>query len=233
MGQALTFFRLQQVDNQLDHSQSRLKAIESEIQDDSQLMCTTQVATDAAALFTQAEQDQKRLELEIQSLRIKMDQINSGLYGGKVHNPKELQDLQNDLSSQKRHLNTLEDQLFQAMMNLEEAEKSHQRAHQDLLDAQAARESQIKILDAEHAALNRDIEKTMLERSAILESLNEKEIELYQTLRTRHRGLAVVEIRENTCGACGSTLTMAHIQATRSPGQISLCPTCGRILYGN
>jgi hypothetical protein len=119
------------------------------------------------------------------------------------------------------------------MLNLEEAEKSHQKAQGDLLDVQAARGSSINSLETEHAALNRDLEKIMLERSAILESLTEKEIELYQTLRIRHRGLAVVEIRENTCGACGTTLTLAHIQATRSPGQISLCPSCGRILYGN
>jgi uncharacterized protein involved in exopolysaccharide biosynthesis len=44
-------------------------------------------------------------------------------------------------------------------------------------------------------------------------------------------GLALATVADESCEACGSSLTPAEIQAAKAPGRITLCPSCGRILY--
>ena len=48
-------------------------------------------------------------EAEAEAQKIKIEHTEASLYGGSVHNPKELQDLQRDVASLKKHLTTLEE----------------------------------------------------------------------------------------------------------------------------
>jgi predicted nucleic acid-binding Zn-ribbon protein len=56
---------------------------------------------------------------------------------------------------------------------------------------------------------------------------------VYDQLRKQKRGLAITTIAENSCEACGTTLTPSQQQTARSTSQLFHCPTCGRILYAN
>ena len=65
----------------------------------------------------------KQSEAEVEKQRIKIEQTEASLYGGHVHNPKELQDLQKDVASLKRHLETLEERQLEAMLVVETIRK--------------------------------------------------------------------------------------------------------------
>jgi len=56
-------------------------------------------------------------------------------------------------------------------------------------------------------------------------------LERYEALRQQRRGVAVAEIRDNACDACGTTLTAALQQSARHAAELVHCPTCGRILF--
>ena len=60
-----------------------------------------------------AERALKLSESEVEKQQIKIQQTEASLYGGKVHNPKELQDLQKDIVSLKRHLETFSQRQLQ------------------------------------------------------------------------------------------------------------------------
>ena len=62
----------------------------------------------------------------------RVGQAEASLYGGHVQNPKELQDLQKDVASLKRHLETLEERELEAMEAAENAEKDFAAAEADL-----------------------------------------------------------------------------------------------------
>lgn len=47
--------------------------------------------------------DLKTAEAEAEAQKIKIEQTEASLYGGSVHNPKELQDLQREVASLKKH----------------------------------------------------------------------------------------------------------------------------------
>ncbi|MBI4732904.1 MAG: hypothetical protein HY781_12415 [Chloroflexi bacterium] len=233
MSQALTLYRLQQIDSQTDRARARLDIVQKTLEDDASLKQAIQQAESAAAEQSAAEGNQKQADAEVQALRVKIEQTESSLYSGAVRNPKELQDLQNEAAALKRHLITLEDRLLEAMLATESAQDKNKRAQALLAAAQSNWTEQNQSFSQEQAGLLKDIQKLNTERLAITGSLAAEQFGLYEQLRQQRGGLAVTNIQENTCGACGTTLTPALVQAARSSGQMSRCPTCGRILFGN
>jgi predicted nucleic acid-binding Zn-ribbon protein len=233
MSQALTLFRLQQIDLQLDRAKSRLEIIQKTLEDGASLKQLFQLAVSAADDQLNAEEKQTKAEADVQSLRIKIEQIESSLYGGAVHSPKELQDLQNDVAALKRYLVTLEDQLLESMLAAEEAQVRNHKEQSTLLAAQSGREAQNLNLHQELTSLTKDIQTLNTERLAITGTIDAGQKSLYEQLRLERRGVAVTGVQENTCSACGATLTLAQVQISRSSTQLARCPSCGRILYGS
>ena len=233
MNQTLSLYRLQQIDVQIDRLQARLHTIQEILDDDAELRQLNEQAGTIEALYQAAEQALKLAEEDVQSQHIKIEQTQSSLYGAKSHSPKELQDLQNDLASLKRHLVVLEDRQIEAMMASETAEADLQSAQAKLLVGQAGQAEKNKGLRLEQGSLKNDLDRFFVERNAVARVIPPTELALYDQLRQQHRGIAVAVIGDNSCGACGSTLSLAQIQSARSSGQMTLCPSCGRILYGS
>jgi predicted nucleic acid-binding Zn-ribbon protein len=233
MSQTLSLYRLQQVDSQIDRAQVRLQAIQKMLADDAELRMTKERADSANAKCQSADLSLKQAEADAQSQRIKIEQTESSLYGGKGHSPKELLDLQNDVAALKRHLITLEDIQLEAMLATEESLTANQNAQADLLAAQNHSTEQNRDLHEEQNMLQKEMEKLQAERTAVAGPIPPNAISLYEQLRQQRRGIAVAIISENSCSACGSGLSAAQRQASRASGQMALCPSCGRILYGN
>jgi hypothetical protein len=233
MTAALGLYRLQQVDSQIDQIHARLKAIRETLQNDSAVRAASDNFAAAESGSKSAERDLKNAEAEFEKQRLKIEQAEASLYGGKVHNPKELQDLQNDVASLKRHLATLENRELEAMMAFETAEKELQAAKAGLETAQGNSSNQYSDLTKESEALQKEIERLTSERKAAMGNLPQPSVQMYDQLRERKRGLAVAILSDSSCAACGTTLTPAQQQNARSTSQLFHCPTCGRILFAN
>jgi len=233
MSAALSLYRLQQVDSQIDHIQSRLKAIRQLLENDAELRTANNQSEEAENQLNEAERLLKQTEQEVEKQRIKLQQTESSLYGGLVHNPKELQDLQKDVVSLKRHLETLEERELEAMVVVETAEKDAQNARASLAQVIADRGDQFRDLTKEKETLNKDLERFSSERNAVITDIATKAIQDYEQLRKQRRGIAVTTISEGSCASCGTILTQSLQQNARSASQLFYCPTCGRILYAN
>jgi predicted nucleic acid-binding Zn-ribbon protein len=230
MSAALGLYRLQQVDSQMDAIRARLKAIRETLENDLELRAATEALSAAENLHKQAGTDLKQSEAEVEKQRIKIEQTESSLYGGNVKNPKELQDLQMDVASLKKHLGTLEERQLEAMLRAEEAETSLDLAKARLAGVQSNLREQNRDLATESEALNRDLERLASERGAVTGNLDIQALKTYEGLRQNKRGVAVATVSEDSCSACGTTLTASQNQGARS-AQLFYCPTCGRILY--
>ena len=98
MSASLGLFRLQQVDRQIDRAQSQLNEIRKTLENDVELHEAMLRLDVAQKEYHHTRHDLQLAEAEAQSQQIKIQQAEASLYGGSVHNPKELQDLQNDIS---------------------------------------------------------------------------------------------------------------------------------------
>ena len=150
-----------------------------------------------------------------------------------MHNPKELQDLQMEVASLKRHLETLEERQLEAMVNAERTENELQAANEKLESVRSNLKDQNRDLTQESDTLNKDYERLLSERNAVMSDITEQAIKTYDQLRKQKRGIAVAALNDNSCAACGTTLTASLQQSARSASQLFTCPTCGRILYAN
>jgi uncharacterized protein len=233
MSQALTLYRLQQIDSETDRVQARLDFIDRTLKDDASIKQAILLAEATTVELSTSEEFQKNADAEVRNLRIKIEQTESSLYGGMVRNPKELLDLQNEAAALKRHLLILDDRLLESMLATEEIQVRNEKAQAQLVTAQYNWDEESRSLHQEQVSLHKDLQKLITERLAITNSLAPDQIHLYDQIRTQRQGLAVTGIQENTCIACGTTLTLALVQTARSSGQISRCPSCGRILYGS
>jgi predicted nucleic acid-binding Zn-ribbon protein len=231
MSQTSVLYRLQQIDGQLDTARLALQNVEKELSDNS-LLSEAQFAVLITEQKYQAELKQQReSENKSYDVRVKIELAEAALYGGKVQNPKELQDLQNESASLKRLNITLEDHELEAMMAVEETESNLTHAKQALKEDEAKEIQRNAFLNGEKTKVLGQIERLESERKAALPTISASDISLYEQLRKARNGVAVVKISSRACGACGATLTAAVIQSTQSPGLLVRCPTCGRILY--
>lgn len=233
MSAALGLYRLQQVDSQIDQVQSRLKAIRQVLENDAELRAATDQVSTAERQLSEATRLLKQSEDEVEKQRVKLQQTETSLYGGHVHNPKELQDLQKDVVSLKRHLETLEEREFEIMQIVETAEKNAQNANAALDRVTASRGDQFRVLTNESEVLHKEFERFSSERNAVITDLASQAIQSYEQLRKQRRGIAVATISDSACAACGTTLTPSQQQSARSTSQLFHCPSCGRILYAN
>jgi uncharacterized protein len=233
MSAALGLYRLQQVDSQIDQARARLKTIRQTLDNDEELRAASDHVSTAENRSQEAARLLQESEQEVEKQRLKIQLAESSLYGGQVHNPKELQDLQLDVASLKRHLETLEERQLDAMEAAEQAEKALEQARAALDKVTASRGDQFRNLTEESSVLNRDLERYSSERQAVMQNLAVQTLSVYDQLRKQRRGLAVTTINDNSCSACGTTLTASQQQSARSTSQLYFCPTCGRILYAN
>jgi predicted nucleic acid-binding Zn-ribbon protein len=233
MSAALGLYRLQQVDSQIDQIQARLKSIQQTLENDAALRSAHERFATAEAQHKDAERALELGESEVEKQRTKIEQTESSLYGGRVQNPKELQDLQKDVASLKRHLETLEERELEAMISAENTEKDLQTARTELERVQANLKEQNRDLTQESEILHKDLERLNSERLAVVTDIAGQALGAYEQLRRQKRGLAITTIADNSCEACGTTLTPSQRQSARSASQLFHCPTCGRILYAN
>ncbi|HET9588960.1 MAG TPA: C4-type zinc ribbon domain-containing protein, partial [Anaerolineales bacterium] len=149
------------------------------------------------------------------------------------HNPKELQDLEKDVASLKRHLGTLEERQLEAMLVAEATEQDWHNAKSALERLQSSLGAQNRDLAEESALLHKDLERLNSERQAVISDIAAQAMNLYNQLRQQRRGIAVTTVSDGSCAACGTTLTASQQQIARSTSQLFHCPSCGRILYAD
>jgi predicted nucleic acid-binding Zn-ribbon protein len=231
MSQISILYRLQQIDTQLDTARTSLQSLMQELSDDSLLVGAQKNITLAEQRYQSELKHLRDAENKSYDVRIKIELSETSLYGGKIQNPKELQDLQNEIASLKRLIITLEDHELEAMEAVEEAETNLKHMKNAMNEIQGKQVEHNAILNGEKTKIIGQIERLESERKATLLPFTQVDLLLYEQLRKTRNGVAVVKISSRACGACGATLTAALIQSTQSPGQLVRCPMCGRILY--
>jgi predicted nucleic acid-binding Zn-ribbon protein len=210
---------------------ARLREILAALEEDSAVRAATKLVAARERELLEARKTLHRTEQDVQAQRIKIEQTEASLYGGKIRNPKELQDLQNESAALKRYQAVLEDRQLEAMLAVEEFEEAYEGAAAELNAVQERAAAQNKSLVGEQSGLLRDVERLENERQAATSSMETSEMQLYEQLRLARNGIAVARVTDRACSACGSTLSAALLSAARSPNQITRCSTCSRILY--
>ena len=230
MSRAASLLQLQGIDLEIDVKQNRLKAIEVALGEDPTVKKAQHDLLEAQAQTHTARVVVQGLEHENQSLAQKIADVDGRMYGGKVSNPKELQDLQNDVAFLQRRREALEEKQFEALLTTEAAEVLQRDVQQRLERAESAAAEAHGSLREEREQLRVDLARLQVNRDQAAAPISAADLEIYTRLRQSKKGRAVSELDEGACTACGVAPSSSRIQDARQGNDLILCGSCGRIL---
>jgi predicted nucleic acid-binding Zn-ribbon protein len=230
MSRSNKLYELQTIDSKLDQDRNRLVEIATILADNAEVASAQNRLKDANDLFEVASKSLRSAEAKVKEQRLKIKQTDAKLYGGRIQNPKELQDLQNESQALNRYLSVLEDRQLERMLDFDE-KKELVASAQEFLQLTTDK-SQILHQDLifERSEIAKEIQDLENKRISKKEDIAEDDLSIYENLRKQRFGVAVSKVNDRACSACGATLTAAQAQSARSPSQITFCETCRRIL---
>jgi predicted nucleic acid-binding Zn-ribbon protein len=230
MNQARALFQLQQIDLNLDKRRRRLREITAALEQDVVLRQARDAVTTVQETLRPQETRATDLNLEIQSVTSQSTQLTNRLYGGKVNNPKELQDIQDKIAELKRRRSSLEDSLLETMIKIEELQVSLATAQERLGQVENERSAELMALTDEQKRLKREIKTLKTERESAVQQVTADNLELYETLRGSKQGQAVSTLDGEMCSYCRVGQTTTLVQRVRQGNELVVCYSCGRIL---
>lgn len=175
--------------------------------------------------------EQTDLELTTRSLDEKIKKIDKDLYGGKIVNPREVENLQKEIEAIKAQRSRLDSRILEiweiapgAKARAEEAEKKmatlrtlYEQRKQEGLRLKAELESEYKLAAAKRSGLAKAVPVGLLAQ--------------YDAIRQRQGGIGMAEILDNgSCSRCGTILPTKTVLNVRE-SKVETCETCHRILF--
>jgi len=226
-----TLYELQQIDLTLRKNHKRLQEIEAELANHAPVQKAKKRVALAEEKLKPLQTELKDLELQVQSTKQKRDASETRLYSGTVSNPKELQDIEQNIASLKRWQSELEDKQLDFMMSIESAEEilSEARGNLDKVMNEAAA-SNTDLL-SEKEILETDLTDLNADRDNIRSQLGDENLNLYNEMQPKMAFRPIAALTdERNCSICGVQQTSLHAQQIQQSDELLRCASCNRIL---
>ncbi len=176
-----------------------------------------------------ARSSQRQLEYEVDSLTAKVRDLNSRLYGGSVHNPKELITLQQEIDGVKQHLSQKEEELLEAMGVAEASEADTAALRGRMAHLRQEWDKEKEGLSTDRTTVESALARLLEARQAARLELGDEVNRVYDHL-VQTKGVAVVQVEQGRCKGCNLTVPTGLWQKARA-GELVQCGSCGRILH--
>ena len=226
-------YQLQEIDTDLDNSQLRINEIDGLIKNDTNIINAQNNLEKVKNQLLVDNNEFNTIRDDIQNKKIKISQSEANLYNGSVKNPKELQDLQLEISTIKKTIRKLEDVLLEVLIRLDQSEKKLEIQKKNLNIANSSFATQSSLLQGEKNTLLEKIQGLNSKKRIMITQIDRSNQNRYETLRKLKSGLAIAKLQDDACGACGAGLTAGQRQEARSASKLFICPSCGRVIYGS
>lgn len=189
-----------------------------------------QLAAAKEALTTSLK-DRKKYELDVDQWKEKVRKYKDQLYEVKTNEAYKA--LQHEIQTGEAEIAKAEDRLLERMVAGEEYERQVKAGERTLKDVEAAAAAERRAIEAEQAAAQKELERGTAEREKAVAAVPEDLLEHYQRIARKHNGVALAEVRDETCTLCRVRVRPHVFQELRREGseEIFHCESCTRILY--
>ena len=226
-------YELQELDLQIAECNGIISSADSRIGNRTELDAMHRALDTQSDSLNQLRVKQRSQDLDIESVREKLQGVEGRLYGGTVTNLRELGGFEKEATFLRDRLKELDDNLLAAMEKLDEA----QGRVSSLEDETNRAEERWQVSQKELAEQRRQAEETLAglgtRREGLVAQVGPQELKLYERLRLSKGGVAIAKVERGLCRGCRMTLPTNQLQRARVGRETVLCNSCGRILYVN
>jgi predicted nucleic acid-binding Zn-ribbon protein len=175
---------------------------------------------------------QQRHEDELASVEGKIGEVDRRLYSGTITAPRELQALQADVASLKRHRSDIEDHVLEAMQDREPLDAEVAKVQEQRAALQDEAEQLRQAIAAQTQEIEAELATELEARAAAAAGVPDDLLSQYERLRTNQGGIGAARLVNGRCSGCHLTLPATELDRIRheSPDTVVLCDQCGRIL---
>lgn len=175
---------------------------------------------------------QQRHEDELASIETKIAEVDRKLYSGTVSAPRELQAMQADVASLKRHRSDIEDQVLVAMQDREPLETELTRLEGEWAALEGEADQLRQAIAEATASIDAELGTELDARSAAAAGIPPDLLSQYERLRDRNAGVGAARLVNGRCNGCHLTLPATELDRIRHepPDTVVLCDQCGCIL---
>jgi len=222
-------YQLQEVDLEIESNEHSLNQIAAQLGESETMLRARSKLTLAHQHLEELNRQQRSIEWEIDDLASKLVPAEKELYSGRIRNPKELANLQQEIDGLKARRDHLEDKALEIMSQIELATRSLAAADSELKVVEAEWQSQQQQLSANLEQLKTVLSNLKDKRQLVTAEIDPQAIEVYQELK-KQKKLAVAKVEQGICRGCRISLPTTELQQARS-GRLVRCSSCGRILF--
>lgn len=225
-------YQLQLVDTDLVQQVNRLVEIEGALVGTGDVARARQGVEEIAGALERLAVRLRDLELGIASLNAKLKQNQDRLYSGRVKNPKELSGLDEEAAALRRRRSELEDDQLELMIEIEELEAELAERQARLQQIEETWRDNKGALLGQREGLQSRIGELTERRDDMRAETGPGDLALYDDLRERLGGTAVVMLKRGICQVCGVDVPTGAARSVERGEGLHFCPTCDRLLYG-
>ncbi|MEX2430715.1 MAG: hypothetical protein WD645_02215 [Dehalococcoidia bacterium] len=221
---------LQAVDLEIQRHSERLAEIAKRLGNERPLAKYRNEAADLQESVRKITSRQRELDAVAAELTGRIEGAEKKLYGGTVTSPRELRDLEADVTQLKRQRSGHEGELLEVMDTLEAEQAKLAAATKLLARAEKVWKTDQEQMAGEQGTLQAELTSLTHDRNAKAAALTPLELALYEQVRKGHGGRAVAEVRNGMCQSCRVALPTRQAQSIKTSATPVRCPSCGLIL---
>jgi predicted nucleic acid-binding Zn-ribbon protein len=227
-----TLYKVQTLEIAIDRSRERLDEIEDALANDERVVAAKKALEESQTALNQTEGEVRNLEMEIAGLAEKIEEVDTLLYSGKIKNPKELQERQQEVESLRRRREFLQERLADTEKLLAQQQAETEEQQQTLQDIQEERQQENVELVAEQKELKKEVKNKLRERKSVVKQIPDSTYKQYRTIRKKKGGIAVAHLESNFCDVCKIEQNSSIVQQVQQMSdELVFCENCGRILF--
>jgi predicted nucleic acid-binding Zn-ribbon protein len=223
---------LQHVDIRLNEVRARLAKFPKKLAESDARVAAAKVDLDASKAAQLATvKDRKRYELDVDSWKEKVRKYRDQT--SQIKTNESYRVLLHEVQMAEEEIAKAEDRLLEQMVASEEYDRRIKASEIALKDVEAVERVQRSTVEADRAVAEKDLAELEAERARAVAEIPEKLLDHYDRIVRKHNGVALAEVRNEKCGACGMIVRPHVIQEMRRADSADMfhCETCTRIIY--
>jgi predicted nucleic acid-binding Zn-ribbon protein len=168
----------------------------------------------------------------VDQVRQRASRDQKRLDSGAVSSPKDLENLQREITSLAKRQGDLEDVVLEIMERRESAQERAAELTERVASVESKIDDATSRRDAAFESLDSEAATATKEREVVAGSIPADLLKLYDKLRAQQGGVGAAKLYQRTCQGCRQELAITDFNEIRSaaPDKVVRCENCQRIL---